>query len=143
MELTELCQEINNWFDLKRYFGVFTIEDGKLKDDVGLLDGQYFRIIGSVFNDGVHVYPAEDLKDESFDGAIWAMAVPPAVISLVDAMTDWEEKYGEVVNSPYSSESFGGYSYTKGMGVASGTSGNGAGGVFSAFADDLNRWRKV
>ena len=108
MELTELCQEINNWFDLKRYFGVFTIEDGKLKDDVGLLDGQYFRIIGSVFNDGVHVYPAEDLKDESFDGAIWAMAVPPAVISLVDAMTDWEEKYGEVVNSPYSSESFGG-----------------------------------
>ena len=143
MELTELCQEINNWFDLKRHFGTFTIEGGELQDDIGLLQDQYFRIVGSVFNDGVHKYPAGDLKNETFDGAIWAMAIPPRVIALLGQMTEWEEKYGDVVNSPYTSESFGGYSYTKGS--VSGTSGNGSSGdgVFAVFADELNRWRKV
>lgn len=142
MELTELCQELNNWFDLKRYFGTFTIENGELHDDVGLLQNQYYRIVGSVFNDGVHKHPDTELSDETFDGAIWAMAIPPEVIALLDQMAEWEAKYGDVVNSPYSSESFGGYSYTKGSGSASGNGSSGD-GVFAVFADELNRWRKV
>lgn len=144
MELTELCQELNNWFELKKHFGAFTIENGSLKEDIGLLDGQYYRIIGSVFNDGVHQFGTESLSnDEAFDGAIWAMAVPLSVVALLDKMNEWETKYADAVLSPYSSESFGGYSYTKSSGMSAGESGNGAGGVFSAFADDLNRWRKV
>lgn len=144
MELTELCEEINNWFDLKRYFGEFTIEDGTLKDDLGLLDNQYFRIVGSIFNDGVHQFGTNDsLTDETFDGAVWAMAVPPQVIALLDEMNAWEQKYGEVFQSPYQSESFAGYSYSKAAGTSSDGSGNASGGVLTVFANKLKHWRKV
>lgn len=143
MELTELCQELNNWFDLKRYFGTFTIENGRLKEDVGLLNGQYYRIIGSVFNDGVHEYNSDRLRNETFNGAVWAMAIPPQVIALLHNMNEWEEKYGEAVKSPYASESFGGYSYSKSAGTSVSGSGNDSGSVLSAFASELNRWRKV
>ena len=141
MELTELCKELNNWFDLKRYFGEFTIEDGTLKDDLGLLDNQYYRIVGSIFNDGVHQFGANDsLTDETFDGAVWAMAVPPQVVALCGKITDWEDKYGDAVSSPYTSESFGGYSYSKNGVSTSSVSEN---GFKSAFANELNRWRKA
>ena len=143
MELTELCKELNNWFDQKRYFGKITIENGALKDDFGLLENQYYRIVDSVFNDGVHKFKKSLLKDEIFDGAVWAMAVPPEVIALVDKINDYEMKYGEAISSPYQSESFGGYSYTKSSGSASGEAGKGSGGVLAAFSDELNRWRKV
>lgn len=140
MELTELCKELNNWFDVDRKFGTFTIENGKLKDDVGLQENQYFRIVGSVFNDGVYVANEELHQDEVFDGAIWAMAVPREVIALLAKITDWESKYGDAILSPYSSESFGGYSYSRG----NYSSGNGGlNGFKEAFADELSKWRKV
>ena len=28
--LTELCQELRNWFDRERYYGTFTIENGNI-----------------------------------------------------------------------------------------------------------------
>lgn len=144
MELTELCKELNNWFDLKRYFGEFTIEDGTLKDDLGLLDNQYFRIVGSIFNDGVHQFGVDDsLTDETFDGAVWAMAVPPQVTALLTEINDWEAEYGEAFKSPYQSESFGGYSYSKASGTSAGEAGNSASGVLAVFSDKLNQWRKV
>ena len=145
MELTELCKELNNWFDYKKVFGTFTIEDGVLTDDLGLRNNQYYRIIGSIFNDGVHKYGDENdaLTDEAFDGAVWAMAIPPEVIALIGRINDWEAKYGESARSPYTSESFGGYSYSKNSGTLSGGTGNGSGDVLSAFAGELNRWRKV
>ena len=146
--LTELCQELKNWFELKKYFGTFTIEGGQLTGIFSLLDGQYFRIIGSVFNDGVHQWPNDVLVDETFEGAIWAMAVPPTVIALSEEIQEWRNKYDGVdsVNmGPYSSESFGGYSYSRGgsSGSGSGNRGNGAPTWQSMFANDLNRWRKI
>lgn len=147
--LTELCQELRNWFDKERYFGTFTIDGGQLTDCSYLQNGQYFRIIGSVFNDGVHVWPEDDLQDESFNGAIWAMAVPPAVIALSDKIDEWTDKYDGVDSanmSPYSSESFGGYSYSKSSGGGSSASknrGNGAPTWQSMFANELNKWRKI
>ena len=97
MELTELCKELNNWFEHKRHFGTFEIEDRKLKNDVGLKDGQYFRIVGSIINDGVYRYPAFNLKDESFDGAVWAMAVPPEVIALLPT-TLMSPRHGSLIS---------------------------------------------
>ena len=143
MELTELCKEINNWFDVKRHFGTFKIEDGKLADDIGLQDKQYYRIVGSIFNDGVYKYSVGSLKDETFEGAVWAMAVPPEVIDLLDEMNAWEQKYGEVFQSPYQSESFAGYSYSKAAGTSSDGAGNASGGVLAVFANKLKHWRKV
>lgn len=144
--LTELCQELRNWFDLRRFFGAFTIENGQLADgDYALQDGQYFRIVGSVFNDGVHKYgDAEDtLKDEAFKGAIWAMAVPPAVVDLSERIQAWNDKYGDAVSAPYSSESFGGYSYTKASSGRGNANSNYSPTWQSTFANELNRWRKI
>lgn len=146
--LTELCQELRNWFERKKFYGTFTIENGQITvPDGSLQNGQYFRIIGSVFNDGVHKYEpesesAETLADEVFEGAIWSMAVPPSVVDLSERISEWVTKYGDSVSSPYSSESFGGYSYQK----ASSGQGNAASSNptwQSSFASELNRWRKI
>ena len=146
--LTELCQELNNWFERKKFFGTFTIENGQITvPDGSLQNGQYFRIIGSVFNDGVHKYEpesesAEVLADEVFRGAIWAMAVPPSVIDLSERISAWVTKYGDSVSSPYSSESFGGYSYQK-ANVGQGNAASSNPTWQSSFASELNKWRKI
>ena len=146
--MTELCQEIRNWFDRARYIGSITIgPDGGVYCDgiaVGLADGQYYRVIGSTFADGVHIYPDADNKQESFDGAVWAMAVPPPVIKLATEIAAWRTKYeapDAASMSPFSSESFGGYSYSK----SSNTSDGASGGVSwqSVFAARLNALRKI
>ena len=149
--LTELCQELKNWFELKKYFGTFTIEGGQLAGIFFLQDGQYYRIIGSVFNDGVHKFEPNNAKrevlhDEEFDGAIWAMAIPPTVIALSEEIKQWRNKYDVIssVNmSPYSSESFGGYSYSRSGNNSSDLRGNGAPTWQSMFAKDLAKWRKI
>ena len=149
MMLTELCHELNNYFERSKYIGKFEIKDGVITslDDgnMGLLDGQYFRVIGSVFNDGVHQYPPEDLKDESFDGAVWTMAVPPEFLTLAEDIDKWQAMYGAVDSeamSPFTSESFGGYSYSKSGGGTSDSTSN-AGTWQGTFASRLNKWRKI
>lgn len=143
MTITDFCEEVNNWFDVDRQFGVFTIADGKLSGVTDLKENQFFRIIGSIFNDGVYQNNSElTLTDESFDGAVWLMAVPPSVIELLADMNKWLDDNAGVIDSPYNSESFGGYSYTKG-GAGSGGDSNGNVTWQSHFASTLNRWRKI
>lgn len=139
--LTELCKELKNWFETDKVFGVFSIDGGTINLDEFVQNGQYFRIVGSVFNDGVYQYPVYDLMDETFDGAIWPMAVPSAVKQLASEIGAWVGEYGKDAVSPYSSESFANYSYTK----ANGASVSDGSGVTwqSAFARRLNMWRKV
>ena len=109
MTITDLCAELNNWFDVRRRFGRFEITNGTI--DLNFLqEGQYFRIVDSVFNDGVYMYPAYNLKDEVFNGAVWAMAIPPEVMCLLEDINAWSEANRKEINSPYQSESFGGYS---------------------------------
>ena len=137
--LTELCMELKNWFEIARVFGQFAITDGTIDLGDAVQDGQYIRIVGSVFNDGVYQYPPTGLTDESFDGAVWLMAVPPQVITLASEIGEWVGKYGSVVTNPYTSESFGGYSYSK-----AGATGDAAGATWqSTFAERLNKWRKI
>ena len=137
--LTELLAEIRNYFEVPngRHFGTFTISGGSIAPLDFLQEGQYFRIVGSVFNDGVYQYPATSLTDEVFEGAVWAMAVPPTLIALAAEIKAYNDSdVGKA--SPYTSESFGGYSYTKA------TDANGAPiGWQKAFASRLNRWRKL
>ncbi len=145
MEMTDLCKELNNWFHKKIYIGKFTIADGVLTGNIFLQDGQYFRICDSVFNDGVYQYPASNLMDEVFEGTVWAMAVPPTVIALQAEINDWlaDEGVQKALKSPYTSESFGGYSYTKASGKTSESGGNAGYTWQEQFADQLNRWRKI
>lgn len=134
--LSEICKELNNWFDYSRKFGTFTISDGQLQVDF-LQEGQYYRIVGSVFNDGVYQYThGFPLHDETFEGAVWLMAVPSDVLKLDEEIAEWVGKYKDVAASPFQSESFGGYSYTKGS-TEKATSWK------AAFASRLNNWRKL
>lgn len=139
--LEEVLNHLHNWFQLEVYPGTYTIEDGSIALPC-LLPGQYFRIVGSVFNDGLHQYgpQMEVLRDETFDGAIWALAIPKAVVELADEIAAWQEKYKDALESPYASESFGGYSYTKAGGA---NEAGGSGGWQEAFRKKLNPYRKV
>lgn len=144
MTHTQFFKELNNWFERDAVKGTFTISGGLLIEDIGLLDGQFYKIEDSILNDGVHKHPADSLKDETFDGTIVKMAVPIDVIELETEISDWIDKYGDVMNAPYTSESFGGYSYSKGGGNAiTGTGGADADAWKSAFAGRLTVWRKL
>jgi len=143
MILSELCQELKNWFcdvETDIHEGTYTISDGMLSLPF-LQEGQYFRITGSVFNDGVHKYGDSDdeLKPETFNGAIWAMRIPPSVIDLASEIDAWIAANGEAVASPYQSESWGGYTYS----LKSGGGESGALDWRTIFAGSLNRWRKL
>ena len=141
--LSEICSEIKNYFtyNTTKYVGEFHIVGGELQEDCELQNGQYYRIVGSVFNDGVHQHPATDLHDETWNGGVWQMAVPQEVIDLSEEIDTWKTNYGgadSVALSPFTSESFGGYSYTKGA-----TSSGGGITWKTVFADRLNKWRKI
>ena len=138
--LEQVLMNIRNWFTVDGgiHSGTFTIKDGGITLPF-LADGQYFRICGSVFNDGLHQYNVLDLIDETFTGTIWALAIPKAVIELADEIGKWQEKNGEAASSPFSSESFGGYSYSKSTDAETG----GAVTWQSAFKQQLSAWRKI
>ena len=138
--LEQVLMHLKNWFLVPGgiHEGTYTIEDGGITLPF-LANGQYFRICGSVFNDGLHQYPASDLKEETFDGTVWALAVPQAVIDLSTEIESWQTKNGDASVSPYQSESFGGYQYSKATDIASG----GSVTWQSAFHSRLNAWRKL
>lgn len=137
--LEEILEHLHNWFPAKDgvHSGAFRIASGALEADF-LTENQYYRIEGSIFNDGLHRFGDADdvLTDESFLGEIWALAIPKAVINLANEIEEWNK------NNPATdkiSESFDGYSYTRG----SGADGSAAGGWQAAFRARLNKWKKV
>lgn len=150
--LEQVCDFVHNYFTRDVYVGEFTISDGIVLLP-GLLDGQRFRIIGSALNDGMYTYHTDGvvydddglvavpLADETFNGMIATMAVPRGFERLVADIAAWQAKNQDVLDSPYTSESFGGYSYTKATG-----SGSNSGGALSwqdVFRTKLNAYRKI
>ena len=132
---------LKNWFVVPRGVreGIYTIENSTLEIPF-LQNGQYYRICGSVFNDGLHKYGDIDdkLQDETFSGTVWALAIPKAVVELSEKIEEWQNKNGDAVASPYSSESFGGYSYTKATDSTSGAVATWE----TVFRSDLNPYRQ-
>ena len=51
--LEQVLRHLNNWFLVEIREGTFTVENGSITLPF-LLTNQYFRICGSVFNDGLH-----------------------------------------------------------------------------------------
>jgi hypothetical protein len=136
--LFNLCKECRNWFCTENdmTFGTFSIQNRTIDLSDILQEGQYYRIVGSAFNDGVYRYPTEGLQDEDFDGAVWAMRIPQSFIDLANEVNEFIASEGAM--SPYTSESWGGYSYTKA------TDPNGSPVTWqTAFASKLNKWRKI
>ena len=151
--LREVLDFIHNWFIVAPHVGQFTVVDGGLSPLDFLIEGQRFRIVGSVLNDGLYTYHADAIKDgddkqaanladETFGGTVCALGIPRDVIALADEIGEWVDKYGEVVNGPYKSESFGGYQYEKAVSslVGGGTQTLSWQDIFSK---QLNQWRKL
>ena len=146
-DITEICAYCRNYFapkskrnnDEYKHSGTFEISGQSISPLDFLEEGQYFRIVGSDLNEGVYCNTAEDLtrlQDEEFSGEIWEMAVPRAFLSMCDDIAAWRAA-NEAVDSnnmsPFTSESFGGYSYTKsGSNTADGSN-----------ATWLNAWKRI
>jgi hypothetical protein len=158
--LTELCAYLKNYFlvdyrniDKRIHYGTFTIENGRIQPLDFLQDGQYYRIVGSVFNDGVWQYHPPDeqteeteesaMEDEVFSGSIWAMNIPPKVVALAHDIEAWIAANSASVDSPYQSESFGGYSYSLKSGSSAVAGGSDIFGWQSQFAAQLAPYRRL
>ena len=135
--LATILNHLNNYFVVKNgvHRGTFVIADGAVSLDF-LKSGQYFKIVGSVFNDGVYQYPVSNLVDEEFEGEIWVMAIPKELLDLVEEISAWLKKYPI---TGYISEKFGNYSYSQRTNFRS----NAAISWQDVFSVRLNRWRKV
>lgn len=145
VSLENVMRSVNNRFEVSRIkASSCEISGGSLPCD--MQSGQWYWIEGSVFNDGLHQHPAEDLTDETFEGVIVLLAPPKAFLALADKIEAWEtandDAMRKAMSTPYSSESFGGYEYTIRDGITGGN-GGGLSGWQAAFASDLNRWRKL
>ena len=131
----EVLDYLHNWFVKSRVDGEFTIEANVLTPCDALV-GQYIRIEGSIFNDGVYKYGVDSfVAEETFKGSVYLLAIPKDLENLVAEISTFVDEH-EV--SDIQSESFGGYSYTK----KSGENGNSYGWV-DEFRGRLKRWRKL
>lgn len=126
MDLSRICAALKNYFvqfDQDVHAGVYTIDSHVVTPSNFLQNGQYFRVVGSVFNDGVYKFGDADsmglLVDETFSGAIWTMRVPRSFIDLVSDYDRLNAKIEELalVSTGFASESFDGYSYTLSSGA--------------------------
>lgn len=148
MMLSEICANIKNYFTWEgdKHIGDFAIIDGAITPPLDF-PTDYIRIVGSRLNDGVHRVSDDDLVNEgTFHGAVWVMSPPADFLALASEIEAWQAKNGGVNSpamSPFNSESFGGYSYTK----SSGSSGTGSSSVGAswqdAFASRLNMYRRI
>lgn len=139
----QVCAEVKNYFiqkDVDIHTSNYTVTNGQIGPVPFLKDGQYYRIVGSALNDGVYKHGTDDtyLVDEEFFGAVWAMRVPSDFVALCEEIQAWDVKNGEALSGPYSSESFGGYSYSKA------TSANGGAYTWrDQFKGKLNAYRRL
>ena len=126
--LEELMRECRNWSccaEWRSPWHIYTIKDGSVSLPFLVL-GQYFRIVGSVFNDGVYQYGAGWLDRMKRLTVLCGRCLCSACLyfSGSEDVEAWRNKYESTANSPFQSESFAGYSYTK-----SSASGNSGGSV--------------
>lgn len=133
----EILAYLKNYFVVETYHGTFTIEDGQEPKGVPFHDGQYYRVIGSIYNDGVWQAGNDTLVSETFTGTVQLLAIPPDLVMLAHEIEEFHNK-PENQNTAYTSESWNGYSYTRR------TDKNGRPLSWTTlYASRLNRWRKL
>ena len=143
--LTEICQYLHNYFEYEKHIGLISVLSGSIYcdgEEVLIGEGQYFALFRDKFVLGVYKQ-GDQITNRTFDGAIWLMDVPEAILNADKWADDWMKANGGVdsaASSPFQSESFGGYSYSK-------SSGNGkiGGSIFdqAVFVGMLAPYRKL
>lgn len=148
--LEQVLYHLHNWFEHGSINACdCEIAGGALPASIesSMPDGAWYRIQGSLMNDGLHRNPAEDLLDETFSGTVTICAVPRALLAVVEEISDYvsdtRESDREARKGRYKSESFGGYTYQLKDDSRAGGSNGGLTGWQAAFASDLNPWRKI
>lgn len=139
----QICAEVKNYFvqpDVDIHAGNYTISGGLISPIPFVQVGQYYRIIGSALNDGVYKRGTDDqhLLSEEFFGTVWSMRVPKDFIALCKEISDWQTANAAALSGPYQSESFAGYSYSKGSSAS-----GGAWTWKDQFKNKLNAYRKL
>jgi len=116
--LTEICQYLHNYFDYERHSGDISIVGHEVfcnGKQIEIENGQYFALFRQRIPLGV--FQKNELSDKSFTGSVWLMDVPKAIIDANTWAETWKANNmaaGSEANSVFQSESFGGYSYSKG-----------------------------
>lgn len=146
--IKEVCDYIHNYFIVDTVESNFVIKNHVLQNNdlLELYENQYFIIEGSIFNDGLYKYTEDvelsDLVDEEFYGTIKELAIPRDVLKIIGDIDAWNTNNADTLNSPFQSESFGGYSYSKG----NSTTANGKNRSYSwkdVFGSKLYPYRKI
>lgn len=143
-----VLSHIHNWFERgTTQVCNCTIDNGSLPDTVSMPDGVWYRIQGSLLNDGLHMHPDLALTDETFSGTISVCAIPRPLLAICDSIEAYMQAYAnarqKASESVYQSESFGGYTYSIKGELAGNTASGGLTGWQAAFASELNPWRKI
>lgn len=141
--IDQICAEVKNYFvqrDVDIHAGNYTIANGEISPIPFVRVGQYYRIVGSALNDGVYQRGVDDLQltDEEFFGSVWSMRIPKDFLALCEEIQAWQTANAESLSGPYQSESFGGYSYSRGT-----SAGGGAWTWKDQFRNKLNAYRKL
>lgn len=118
--LTEICAHLKNYFDYSRFYGDISISGGAVSCrgvQIDMDEGQYFALFRPHYCLGIFRY-GDELEDRTVkNGSVWLMDIPPAIFAAIEWAEKWNELNGgadSAANSPFQSESFGGYSYSKG-----------------------------
>lgn len=148
--LEDILYHIHNWF-VRGTMPVraCSISEGSLPASVTshLLDGQWYRIRGSILNDGLHQHPDTSLSDEVFDGWIDSLAIPKALMNVAERIQEYidltRDARETALSAKYASESFDGYSRSIRTDLTSQGGSGGLTGWKAEFVADLNPWRKM
>lgn len=144
--LTEICAYLKNYFEYEKHIGDIVVNSNTITcngETIALEEGQYFALFRD--RNPIGVFKQGDtLKDRTFHGAVWLMDLPEGVIKADAWAEAWMLSNGGAdseANSAYQSESFGGYSYSKG----SNSSGKVGASIFdnAQFAAMLSPYRKI
>ena len=115
--MEKVMRACNNAFEVGYWEGVVTVDatNKTISVDGSSVKGvnDYVFIADSLYNNGLFKPedPASAYTDETFTGKVWLLAPPKDFIRLCDEISTWTEKNPA---GGYVSESFGGYSYSRG-----------------------------
>lgn len=144
--IEQVMLHLHNRFDAGSHKAKVKAEGGSASGLGSVPDGAWYWVDGTTFNDGLHRQGVSDWTDEEAACTVTVCAVPKALLCVVSDIAEWREANRaaslKAAASPYTSESFDGYSYSL-RGDLAGSDGSSLSDWQAQFASRLNPWRKI